>query len=97
MGVEAQDVAPYFANRITLAILRALGAKDQTLSKIVAKVGQPKEEVAAWLHELKAKGVVGHAINQPNSKEEAMFSLTPQARKAFTALYKPLVSDDAQD
>lgn len=91
MAVEAKDVAPYFANPVTRDILGILVGKDQPLSKIVNKVGQPNEEVAAWLHEMKARGVVSHSIKPPNSKVEATFSLTPQARKAFTALYQPFV------
>jgi hypothetical protein len=94
MGVTAKDVAPYIGNETTLAILNSLGCTGLPLSKIVAKVQEPAEDVAVWLHDMKVKGVVRHEISEPHSKTEAVFSLTPEARKAFLELCEPIARGD---
>lgn len=95
MSAEIEDVARaiYFANPISRAILGAIGNSSLSLSQVVERTGIPREEVAAWLRDMRAKGLINHSINQPNSKVEAQFSLTPKVRELLEQLRRELVQN----
>lgn len=91
MGVKLQDMAAYLGNPVTRAILMAIVGGELDFPRIVKTARAPREDVAAWLHDMKTKGVVSHDIGHPHSRIEATFSLSSEARDALDELMKPFL------
>ena len=71
----------YLKIPISKAIINAIGDSTLAFSQVVSKTGFPSAEVATWLLDMKTKGLLSHSIKLPITKEEAMFSLSPEGRE----------------